>query len=459
MTDRKLLFILTDSSGSRVLTSAREGTRTLPMYEDAVPEKVAFADPGPFNRWFAETYGINVVRRYALDQQGTDSAYFILEYLDEVFRLPEGAAWIGADDLDAIHFAHPDQRALLTQFLAHPQQSVTMPWSAPRGYEESLSWMCDQLRQHGRTPSGTPEQIKNAYVSTVMRCPTDAGDVYLKIVPKVFVREIEVLAELTGWGMPELPSLLAIDSERGLMLMEDMGGSDLADCCTTPLLKRTVRQFADFQVASTSRVATERPWPFYDWRMGILAEETTRIVVDARELLAGSRYKLGEPEIDQLRDCLPDWVDLCSRIMETSIPDALDHGDLRLGNIRVIGDRIIFYDWAWSAITHPFMSITSLLNILRDSVAGAEETKRTLRDAYLDAWTTYAPLDELRQVFEWVDRARILYGVAADATWLRCINSALAGSQLSPASADAWALQWRQYYYAKMVRRLFEPAN
>jgi hypothetical protein len=101
----------------------------------------------------------------------------------------------------------------------------------------------------------------------------------------------------------------------------------------------------------------------------------------------------------------------------------------------------------------------SLLHILRKTIAESKGTRQALRDAYLEAWTAYAPLDELRRIFELVDRARILYDVVADATWLGCLNAALAGSPLSPISADAWTMRRRQYYYAKMVRRLFDPVN
>jgi hypothetical protein len=143
--------------------------------------------------------------------------------------------------------------------------------------------------------------------------------------------------------------------------------------------------------------------------------------------------------------------------METGIPDAVDHGDLRPGNIRTVGGRIVFYDWAWSAITHPFIRIASLLHILRRSVAELQQVRQMLRDAYLEAWTAYAPLDRLRRVFGLADRARILYDVAADGTWLRCLVAAVADRPVSPTSADALTMRWRQYYYAKMVRRLFAP--
>jgi hypothetical protein len=259
--------------------------------------------------------------------------------------------------------------------------------------------------------------------------------------------------------MLDRPVYLAIDAERGFVLMEDMGGFDLAERCTTALLKKVVREYAGLQVASTSRLDLESPWPFYDWRMALLADQVEHVVRQAQELLAGSLYELTEGECDRLHSCLPTWVDLCNKLMEADLPDALEHGDLRPGNIRVVGERFVFYDWAWSAIAHPFISVAWLLYILRHSVVRAEETKEMLRDIYLETWTAYAPLDRLRQIFELADRARILHGVVADATWLRGLNAALAGRPLSPTSADAVTVRWRQYYYAKMVRRLFESGN
>ena len=140
MRDRKLLFVLTDRSGSQVLVLSSQGGWTLPAYVDAVPSNVGFTDPRPWNVWFANTYGIPVIRRYSLDQQGLDAAYLIFESLEEAPSIPERATWISADELEAIHFAEPDQRTFLASWFAHSQQSVSMPWSAPGGFEPPLSW-------------------------------------------------------------------------------------------------------------------------------------------------------------------------------------------------------------------------------------------------------------------------------------------------------------------------------
>lgn len=72
MKDRALLFILTKPAGRQVLLLQTQQGWTLPVYDGAVSDDIGFADPGPFNSWFRDRYGIEVVRRrYALDQQGS----------------------------------------------------------------------------------------------------------------------------------------------------------------------------------------------------------------------------------------------------------------------------------------------------------------------------------------------------------------------------------------------------
>ena len=176
---------------------------------------------------------------------------------------------------------------------------------------------------------------------------------------------------------------------------------------------------------------------------------------EAPALLDGSPYTLSREEISRLRQQLPEWKKLCEEIQRVPLPDTIDHGDLRPGNIRVVFDGFIFYDWAWSAITHPFMGIAGFLHIIRRLLCDSANDRKFLRDAYLDAWTEHASGHELRRIFDLVTKALPLYSVAADAEWLRAINNALRGNAPGATSADAWTLRWRQFYYAKVVRRLF----
>ena len=454
MSDRQLLFILTNRNSDRILLLRTGKGWVLPAYDDAVAENVGFDNAGPFNDWFGSRFGIDVVRRYALDFEGVDPVVFVLECRVDDPAIPAEGQWVGPEEVHGISFARSDQRALSLAWSADTHESATMPWSRQRGYDEAFAWVAEKLGKLGMAITGPPEQVKNAYVSTVFRWPTEGGIVYLKILPSVFVREGQVMARLAQWGIAELPERLATDLGRGLILMKDMGGRDLAESHDIDSLCAVVRAFAGIQIASIPFIDVRNPRPFHDWRVGVLASRIDGIVEELPALLRNSPYQLTEEEAVQLRGRLPEWKGLCAEIEDAGIPDTIDHGDLRPGNIRAVGERLIFYDWAWSAITHPFIAIAGLLHNTRKLLPEAERARDILRDAYLEAWAPYADGQALRPLFEQVAKAGTLYGVVADAEWLRAINTALGGRVPGAASADAWTVCRRQYYLAKMVRRL-----
>jgi hypothetical protein len=280
------------------------------------------------------------------------------------------------------------------------------------------------------------------------------GDVYLKMLPDLFIREFEVTQRLMEWHITSLPQWLAADANRKLILMRDMGGCDLSEGVEVDLWETMVRRLAQFQIASIPLVNAESPSPFYDWRLPVIVERIDTLADEASVLLHGSPYQLTELEMSALRERLPQWKDRCVEINDFGLPNAVDHGDLRPGNIRLVADTLIFYDWAWSSIAHPFLSPVSLLHILRRSLLDAPGGWESLRDTYLEAWKEYATMDRLREVFHLVDKLLPLYGVIAAAAWLQAIWEALHRRSPQRASAAAWTLERRQYYFAKGLRRL-----
>ena len=454
MADRMLIFIaIRPDSGQVLLVQADDGW-SLAVYDEAVPENVGFEDPGPFNGWFRERYGVEVVRRYAVDQHAASSAVFVVECRGAGSGPPTRTLWVGASDIAATSFSLPSHQSILEAWFEGSCVSRTMPWSRAGGYGEAIDWMSERLNDRGVRIAGPLEQVKNAYVSTVFRCPTDHGDVYLKILPSIFVRELEVTRELIGWRIAALPRWIASDEKRGFILMEDMGGRDLTDCCDVDRLEAVMRRFAESQVASVPLLNVERPGPFYDWRLPVLARRIDWAVEEAPALLRGTEYEPTSEEMARLRSRLPAWKELCLSIQAAGIPDALDHGDLRPGNVRIVDEQVIFYDWAWSAITHPFLGPTAFLHSIRHSLPRGHNVRERLRDAYLETWREHGTIEQLGQVFDLVTKAMIPYGVVADAEWLYAIQSALDWATPSPLSADAWTLDRRQYYFAKMLRRL-----
>jgi hypothetical protein len=232
-----------------------------------------------------------------------------------------------------------------------------------------------------------------------------------------------------------------------------MGGCDLENNLTLDNLQHFVRFFAQFQQTTLEHIPNGDVWPFYDLRTSGLESRVAALVDEAPVLLADSPYALNEGEHERLKKQIGAWESLCREMVQTALPDAIDHGDLRPSNIRINTGGFVLYDWAWSAICHPFVGLASFLHIVRKRLKDAPKNRLYLRDAYLETWEEYASISDLQHCFALIERAIALYGVAIDAEWLRAIKNTL-DSPPPPLSADAWTLNRRQYYYAKVLRRM-----
>src|SRR5262249_18516699 len=90
----------------------------------------------------------------------------------------------------------------------------------------------------------------------------------------------------------------------------------------------------------------------------------------------------------------------CQRLADYRLPYALEHGDLNPFNIRVAGERVYYLDWTDSAVSHPFFSLARLLLFIPTALSSDHPlihpaAALRLRDAYLEPWTAYEPMDRL----------------------------------------------------------------
>lgn len=146
-----------------------------------------------------------------------------------------------------------------------------------------------------------------------------------------------------------------------------------------------------------------------------------------------------EDEYARLRDFTPQVGDMCAQLSSYRFPMMLHHDDFHPGNIMVKGDDIIFFDWAESAITHPFFSMTIVMRYAKYVYEYDEEALNRLRDMYLQAWTQFAPLEQLRDAFELALRLGILCRAL---TWHRAVE------QLE--ESEKWAYEGSMPYWLKM---------
>jgi Phosphotransferase enzyme family len=259
------------------------------------------------------------------------------------------------------------------------------------------------IREHADV-TGPIEQPHVRPWGTVLRAPTPDGPVWFKTNIPSMAYEVGVVGLLAEKRPDIVPPLLAVDLERGWMLMADAG--------------------------ERLREVIERERSLHRWLdvLPLYAGVQIDMAAHAEELLA-----LGTPdhrlavlpakaaEIPELGDELPLIEDLCARLAAFGIPDTIQHDDLHDAQIFLRDGRPVVFDWGDSCVTHPFLSMSVTLEGVigwgLDDVQGSEDLT-AYRDAYLGAFELYPPPDELNEALDvalrlgWASRALTIHSYA-----------------------------------------------
>ena len=371
--------VLTDRDGRVLVLGASLPTLDLAGYAEHALEEV--------RRGFEELLGTRVaILRYLARSSDRESkqldVVYALEPLDAGWDVPPGAAWVEHSALDG------ELRGLL------PEQSHVPPKRAPWAQEgwlaEATEWIESSLQDLGRDPTGPVEQVRTWPLSAVLRIPIAEGLVYFKATSKMplFVDEGRVMQGLAQLFRREVPRPLAIDRSRRWMLLDDIGPAIGWDAPATER-ESVLRVFAFVQVASSDMLDALLALGCIDRRPAWLAREARELIADEKSLSG-----LDEEERARLRSLEPLLAELCARLAEGPVPDALVHGDLHLDNVARVGGSYVFFDWSDACVTHPFLD---LIDVHREEDAAIRER---LRDAYLSVWADYAPPEELLALWE-----------------------------------------------------------
>lgn len=209
-----------------------------------------------------------------------------------------------------------------------------------------------------------------------------------------------VLSRMLGiWLAPRVPRTTAADPRRGWLLIED-GGRDLRKRAfsehTPDLSAAYLSEFARLQRAATPYVDQFLIAGCPDFRLARLPERFAALLADPDLLLVGEPGGMPRDEHAQLTAMIPDVESLCARLAAYGIPETLHHDDLGPGNVLEGPAGLAFFDWAESAVTHPFCSLMIPLRWARLVQECDDAALDTLRDAYLAPWADYGSPEELR---------------------------------------------------------------
>ncbi len=281
-------------------------------------------------------------------------------------------------------------------------------WERPDWKSEAHAWIRSALDKGQLQLTGEIEQSHIRPWSTVMTVPTDEGRLFFKASASVFAHETALTDYLANFRPELFPELLAIDIKRHWMLMRDAG---------TPLrqfirAEKSVARWQDvlplyvsLQKDMAERTARLLALGVMDRRLAKLPEMFENLIADEAAMLLDQEDSLTSEEYARLKNYGPEFAQMCTELASFGIPETIHHDDFHDGNIFVCEGRIIFTDWGESAITHPFFTLVVMMRGVDNSMeVDFSPEAEQVRDIYLEHWTSYGSMDELKSVVKLAQR-------------------------------------------------------
>ena len=153
-----------------------------------------------------------------------------------------------------------------------------------------------------------------------------------------------------------MPELLAIDRDRGWMLMADAGVPLVGVLARERDLRRWLEvlpQYAQLQLDAIADVDELLSVGVPDRRLDKLPTQYEHLLGATPGWPARSCAQL-----DRLR---PRVREMCEELAAYGIPETIQHNDLHDGQVFVRGDDYRFLDWAEACISHPFFTMAITL--------------------------------------------------------------------------------------------------
>jgi hypothetical protein len=260
----------------------------------------------------------------------------------------------------------------------------------------------------GLAVSGPIEQPHVRPWSTVLRIPTEGGDVWFKANMPTQAFEVSVVESLAARRPDLVPPLLASDRARGWMLQGD-GGTRLREIleetCDFQVWLKILPLYAELQMD----VAAERDRLLAagvpDRLLASLPSQFEEVLTDVEAL---ETLTLDEPR--RLAALAPRIEAECRELAGYGLPETIQHDDLHDGQVFVRDGRFLFFDWGDACVSHPFYTLVVTLAVLAYRLEldhDAPELDR-FRDAYLEPWTRFRPRRELEQAYPLAFRLGVL---------------------------------------------------
>jgi hypothetical protein len=248
-----------------------------------------------------------------------------------------------------------------------------LPWFRAGWLDDVTAWI-DTVAER----TGPVEELHKRAWSAMLLVPTVEGAAYFKASAPALAHEVGLTEALARWRPDCTVGLIAVDTDRGWMLMRDSGETLRSVLEREPAVEGFEPLFVRY--AGLQRELVER-------RDDLLA-----LGVPDRRLGRMTRLA-GELPVD-----LGVVRDLVGTIESYGLPETLVHEEVHPGNVLVRNGDHVFIDWADSCVGHPIFGIVVALRSIADQfeLQPGAPALDSLAEAYLEPWTSIAPLMSLR---------------------------------------------------------------
>ena len=294
--------------------------------------------------------------------------------------------------------------------------SIAIPWhgtSRAAWLDEVQAWLQPHIERQGRQLSGPLHCVRDHPWAIVMRVPCNGGPLYFKAAGPEARHEVTILETLGPRWNDRLPTVLASETQRGWLLLEDHGCTlrdHLAGADNTDLWLQLLPSFAQMQIA-------ELPWcnlGIPDRRPQVLPGQLRALLGNSEVLGLGQVDGLSHERHAELKQLLPEFDASCEALSAQA--PAINHGDLHDRNVLVRNGQYRFIDFGDACISHPLCVLLMPCQKNVPSWFNRQGRQRLLKlcGAYLDAWRDHRDAAALRPL---LGRALWVAHVARALAW------------------------------------------
>ncbi|GHJ49589.1 phosphotransferase [Catellatospora sp. TT07R-123] len=261
-------------------------------------------------------------------------------------------------------------------------------------------WITVALAERGGPAVGPAVVDRVRPWSTTARVPVAGGQVWFKYNNAGSRYEAALMRLLASVAPHDVLVPLAVDPERGWMLLPD-GGPTLreltGDTFDRGRWEDLLRRYAALQRAVAPHAADLLAAGVPDFRPHTVAAQYEKLLADPYVLA-----NLDAEKVAGLHGWLPRIERLGDRLAASGIAPSVQHDDLHGNNVFAAADGSLrFFDFGDASVAHPFGSMLVALRVVhRDAkVEHRDPLLYELRDHYLSAWAADGrDLPELREI-------------------------------------------------------------